>query len=273
MELLLTAARPFDDGFRPLWPLWAQEATHRALCTLRLFEALSHADHGPTPAAGLHERRLALHLAEQIASLHTLDISRVLACSGPLREIARDLVALFGPAAGTITLHTDIAPVSLPAYKRRALALLGHELLSNALAHAFQGRATGRLSLRLALVSPATMRLDVADDGIGFRHGVPDPVTSIAGALTDLLEGELYYLHHGAPGTRAVATFPLTLRVASALPPTTSHDFTTNNSHPAAHPKYWPRSRRIRSTAHEPWGPAATCTRTASDPTPCGWNR
>ena len=40
IEVLLAAARPFDDGFLPLKPLWAQEAVHRAFSTLRLFEAI-----------------------------------------------------------------------------------------------------------------------------------------------------------------------------------------------------------------------------------------
>ena len=149
IEILLAAARPFDDGFAPLRPLWAQEAMHRATGVLRLFAALHRRDHSRSSPHALHERRLASHLAAELASLETGAALRVLPCSGPLRKVARDLVALFGPAIGQVVLDTDVVPLSLPAYRCRALVLLGSELVMNALLYAFHGRRMGHVSLRL----------------------------------------------------------------------------------------------------------------------------
>ena len=206
IEILLAAARPFADGFLPLRPFWVQEAAHRAMSTLRLFIALQRRDRGRPSPRNMFERRLALHLAAELAGLETTSLTRILPCSGPLRETARDLVALFGPSAGQIALDTDVTPLSLPAYRRRALVLLGHELVVTALTHGFEGRSTGRLTLRLQRLGAFRACLQLCDDGIGFTHGVPNPAVSVAGGLADLLEGEIRYF--SARGVTVELVFP-----------------------------------------------------------------
>lgn len=207
LAVLLAAARPFDDGFRPLRPLWVREATHRALGLLRLFTALRR--HEPLSYGSTGEQLLALHLASVLASLEAVDLTRIVPCSAVLREVTRDLVALFEPAVGRLALKTDVALLSLPAYKARALVSLSHELVTNALLHAFEGRTVGRISLRLRGMTDGHARLLVADDGIGFTCGRPDPATSIAGDLSGLLEGELHYCSSAGQGTTAELVFPV----------------------------------------------------------------
>lgn len=209
IEILLAAACLFDDGFQALRPLWAQEASHRALSTLRLFAELQRSDCGNRSLRGKFERRLALHLSAELASLETTDITRVLPCSRPLRETARDLVALFSPAIGDVEIDTHVTPLSLPAYRRRALVLLGNELIANALTHAFDGRTIGHLSLRLDRVSATHARLLVCDDGVGFSHARPDPAASVAGGLADLLQGEIRYLDPMGGGMAVQLVFPV----------------------------------------------------------------
>lgn len=207
LAVLLAAARPFDDRFHTLRPLWVREATHRALGVLELFAALRR--RAPASRDGAGEQRLALHLASVLASLETIHLRRIVPCSGALREVARDLVALFEPAVGTVVLETDVALLGLAAYQRRALVLLGHELVTNALLHAFEGRDHGRISLRLERVGVGFARLLVADDGIGFVCGRPRRATSIAGDLADLLEGEIQYCSSAGQGTSAELIFSL----------------------------------------------------------------
>jgi two-component sensor histidine kinase len=209
IEILLGATRLFDDRFQALQPLWAQEATHRALSTLRLFARLQRSDCGYRSLRGGFERRLALHLSAELASLETTDITRVLPCSRPLRETARDLVALFGPAIGQVDINTHVTPLSLPAYRRRALVLLGNELVANSLTHAFDGRNIGHLSLRLDRVSATHARLLVCDDGVGFSQAHPNPAASVAGGLADLLQGEIRYLNPMGGGMAVKLMFPI----------------------------------------------------------------
>lgn len=209
IDILLAAARPFDDGFKPLRPLWLQESMHRAIGILRLFSALHLRDRSRRSLRNIYERQLALHLAGELASLETVEVSRVLPCSGPLREIARDLVGLFGPAVGQVVLETDVMSLSLPAYRRRALVLLASDLVTNALTHAFHGRCTGRVLLRLQRSGGDHARLQVSDDGIGYAKSRPDSARNIAGALTDLLGGEIGYCDPPGWGATAEIVFPI----------------------------------------------------------------
>lgn len=209
IEILLAAARPFDDGFGPLRPLWAQEATHRALSMLRLLSAPHRRNRGRPSPPTIYERRLALHLAAELRALETVGTTGALPCSGPLREIARDLVALFGPAVGQVTLDTDVAAFGLPGYRRRALVLLASELVTNALTHAFHGRGEGRISLRLQRAGRDWVRLQVGDDGTGYARGRPAPGRSVTGALTDLLQGEIRYCDLAGWGSTAEVSVPI----------------------------------------------------------------
>jgi signal transduction histidine kinase len=207
LSILLTAAQPRDDGFPLLRPLWAREALHRALCILELFAALRC---GETATPSKTDRHcLALRLASVLTSLETVELTRIVPCSGALREVAHDLVALFEPAIGRVMLDIDVATVSLAAYRRRALVLLVHNLIANALLHAFEGREIGCISLRLERMNREQARLVVGDDGIGFVNGHSNPATSVAGSLSDLLEAEIEYSSPAGRGTQAAILFPL----------------------------------------------------------------
>jgi hypothetical protein len=206
--VLLAAARPFDDGFAPLRPLWAEEAMHRAYGTLRLFAALREHETGRPGPEAIRELRLAMHLASALASLNVTGPSPLRACSGALREVARDLVALFGPAIGHVSLETDVEPLSLCAYRRRALVLLGSELVTNALLHAFAGRVGGRILLRLGRHAGGLAILSCEDDGVGLTGERPDAARSVAGALADLLEGDIVHRDALGRGTIAEVVFP-----------------------------------------------------------------
>ena len=59
-------------------------------------------------------------------------------------------------------------PLFVPLATAVPLGLIVHELLINALTHAFPGRADGRITVRLARDDAAELLLSIADDGVGM---------------------------------------------------------------------------------------------------------
>ena len=207
--VLLAACLDQGLGRAVLRPLWAEEATHRAHMFVRLLAAggarSGTADR--TPLETGIELVLARELASLFRSLENADEMAILPSARILREVIRNLDALFGTAAGDISLYTDVASVALPAYKRRALVLAAVELVANALLHGFRGRTRGRIEVTLQLLGPARASFRVTDDGIGFTAHPPALHTGIAAALVDLLEGELAY-DRTRERTTAAIVFP-----------------------------------------------------------------
>ncbi len=198
-------------GCDALRPLWAEEAMHRAHNLLKLVFLLEQ--RRPQQAydffTGCIELNLAKELGNHYRSLAIGAERQVTACSSVLREVVGDLVALFGPTAGPIELHTDIQRVALPAYQRRALVLATSELVMNALLHAFKRRPEGRLTVELRLLSSQYARLSVSDDGIGCHSGPGDDPCGVAASLADLLGSMLIRRSNYPHGTIAEITFPL----------------------------------------------------------------
>jgi hypothetical protein len=212
LATLLDLAPGEAHGSSPtLRPLWAEEAMHRAHAFLKLAPLLEHRALDSTHIDLVH--RLELIVATDLAGhYHRLVASperEVLPCSGPLREIARDLVSLFGGAVGGVELGTDIERVGLPGYKRRALVLAASELILNALRHGFSGPAGGQLIVSLRLAKQRQGRLVVADDGMGCGLGAINVARGIAGGLADLLEGTLRYRAQSGVGVIAEIAFPI----------------------------------------------------------------
>jgi two-component sensor histidine kinase len=148
-----------------LRPLWANEAMHRAWSLTRLLLRLDdlrldERDSGGDPFLASLEHRIAEELARGYAALQIDADTAMRPCSRPLRDIAIDLVELFSPAASRIRLCTAIDHVVLSEFKRRALVLLGSELVTNALMHAFHGRTLGRISVTLQALSGGIRKTD-----------------------------------------------------------------------------------------------------------------
>jgi PAS domain S-box-containing protein len=83
-----------------------------------------------------------------------------------LRELAGELRDSYG-AESQVRLVFDLSPLRLGIDVAVPCSMIVHELVTNALRHAFpHGR--GEIAIRLSAPSPATGRLVVADDGVGF---------------------------------------------------------------------------------------------------------
>lgn len=208
--VLLASALPISSrGCAVLRPLWANEAMHRAFSLMRLLQARNRVVRSiseNTDATG-NDDAIACDLALRFRELEHGGERDAMSCAAVLRDVVMDLGALFGCPAN-ITVEAEIADVSLPAYKRRALVLAAAELVGNALLHAFRGCDAGRITVALALRGPRAACLRVADDGAGFKVAQPDYVRGVAGGLADLLEADLAY-ERAAGWTIAEIVFPI----------------------------------------------------------------
>jgi two-component sensor histidine kinase len=216
LGVLLDAARPSHCGGRAvLRPLWAEEAMHRA-CNMLVLVMQLHQMAGVRPEDNV-ALRLDRGVAGDLAALfRTLEIRKEgeeVPCSCVLRGVIRNLVALFASGAGPVVIRTDIEPLSLPAYKRRALVLAASELVINALRHGFAGGCGGLIQVTLRAFGTAHACLTVVDDGVGFHESRLSGQRGIASDLADLLEADLVYRRLGIAGTNAEIVFPTSQRI------------------------------------------------------------
>jgi hypothetical protein len=204
LAVLLPSAIPDgSSGCDVLRPLWAEEAMHRSYNFIRLALALQQRPR-LGPAGGLTcnaELCLATNLAALYRSLVACPERQVVPCSVVLREVVRDLVALFGPIVGDVELHLDIERIALAAFQRRALVLAASELVINALLHAFKGRRHGSVSVELHAIDTWRAGFRVSDNGIGCDDRRIDVGSGIAGGLASLLGSQLLYRSRNGRGT------------------------------------------------------------------------
>jgi two-component sensor histidine kinase len=81
----------------------------------------------------------------------------------------RDLAGTLIPPGKTadISIVFDLAPLLLPIDKAVPLGLIAHELLMNAMRHAFPGTRRGEIRVRVELHPKNQAMFSVADDGVG----------------------------------------------------------------------------------------------------------
>lgn len=181
---------------------------HRAYRLLQLLLRLRGRRQGDRSAWRV-EYALASQLAADFRSLSDAEADAMLPCSEVLRNVVRNLGSLFGPTAGDIDVKTGIERVMLAGYRRRALVLAASELLINALSHAFNGLASGRIEVLLQRMTGGCGCLRVSDDGIGYFEEPEATAGSIAARLAGVLEGRLIYRQGCARGTIAEIVFPV----------------------------------------------------------------
>jgi two-component sensor histidine kinase len=223
LGMLLAAANPgAGGGYAMLQPIWAEEAMHRALCSLRLVQGLGRRPRSERLCAIL-QRHLVADLTMNLQELTTTPDTATVQCSALLRDVVHALASVFGSQRRGATLTTTIERVVLPGYKRRALVLAAHELVANALLHGFRRRSVGRIDVTLRCHGNRTARLTVADDGEGFANGIPDAGRSIVGTLVALLDAEITYLSTPEWSTVAAITLPLRRSDQDGFSPAANH--------------------------------------------------
>jgi hypothetical protein len=211
LGILLAAGSAASCGGRPvLRPVWATEALQRSHNVARLIGCLEQRMPRGEARSPDFETRLGIRLAATFDSLAITCDEEPRSCSEPLRAVVRDLVELFGSAAGSIAVTTRVDRLTLPAFQQRALVLMVNELVTNALLHAFQDRQLGRITLELSVLDHATACLTVRDDGdcVADRTRRCPARCSVLDYLADLLETELVYRSSVGSGVIADVEIP-----------------------------------------------------------------
>jgi two-component sensor histidine kinase len=175
-----------DQGCEVLRPLWSEEAMHRAYGFVRLIDARNRR------RVSMDEAAAARDLAARFRDLEAGDEREIQPTAAVLRNVISGFGGLFGDPANVI-LKTKVEPVSLPAYKRRALVAAAAELVTNSLLHAFNGHGAGMIDVGLTVRSPELACLQVADNGTGFTDGAPNLTCGVAAGFAGLLEADLTY--------------------------------------------------------------------------------
>jgi two-component sensor histidine kinase len=160
--------------------------------------------HGFAAAA---ELPLARDLALVLTAASYTAADAPVSCVHSVRAVVLNIVELFGPSVGDVQIRTDIEAVTLPAFKARALLLLAHHLVVNALRHGLRAAQGGQISVTLRRVRGTAASLVVADTGSGVFDKRPGP-PRLTWDLASLLEVEpTFYAGYGG-GLTIKVEFP-----------------------------------------------------------------
>ena len=124
-----------------------------------------------------------------------------------LRSMTEELVR--STAHEGLACSVDVEKVFLGVDAAIPCGLLAHELLSNALRHAFVGRETGKVEVTLRRTSEHQVELAVRDNGIGFPGDFRTMTSmgmTLVNSLTAQIDGNVAMESHG--GTRFTITLP-----------------------------------------------------------------
>lgn len=190
------------------------EVDHRVKNNLQVISSLMLLKARRTPEGDARDALQAM--ADRIGALSTAH--RMLYSEGDVsrfdfREFTADLIADL--AAGLdeerTRIETEVDSLALSAAMAAPLALLIHELATNALRHAFPEARRGRVAIE-ARRCAAGMRLVIQDDGVGMASAPANPAgfgRTLVEMVVRQLRGNLEWSDAG-PGTRIVITIPLT---------------------------------------------------------------
>ncbi len=167
-----------------------------------------------TPDEALEAFKASRDRIKTMAAVHdAIYASKDFACvdlAGYIESLGLRLLGSFG-AGDRVTLATRADEILLSVNESVPLALILHELITNALRHAFPGERRGRIDIRVSLLPNARRELTVADDGVGIaeEHRNP-PRASLGLTIVDLLvkqlDGSLEIARE--EGTRVTVQFP-----------------------------------------------------------------
>jgi two-component sensor histidine kinase len=192
-----------------------QEIHHRVKNNLQIIISLlniqiSNAD-DPTVIATLDDARSRINaLALVHKSLYEAEDLRSIPIKPFLEELMMQLSSALGASGSGVQVDLDVEPLALTTVGAVPLALFATECTTNAFKHAFDGRSSGRVRVRLKRANGAA-RLDVEDDGVGWKLGTPDR-HGVGGSLMDAFARQLGgSMETGASelgGARVSLTFP-----------------------------------------------------------------
>ncbi|WP_244031235.1 histidine kinase dimerization/phosphoacceptor domain -containing protein [Methylobacterium sp. J-090] len=199
------------------------EVDHRVKNNLQVISSLMLLKARRTPEG---EARAALNgMAERIGALST--VHRMLYSAGDvtrfnLQEFADDFLAdlVAGLDGERTAVSAAIDPMAVSAAMAAPLALMLHELATNAVRHAFPDNRAGRVSIT-ARRRDGALHMLIEDDGVGLSATVPNPAgfgRSLVEMVVRQLRGTIAW-SETAPGTRVEINVPLdAVSLSEAVP-------------------------------------------------------
>jgi PAS domain S-box-containing protein len=201
------------------------EVDHRVKNNLQVISSLMLLKARRTPEG---EARDALNgMAERISALST--VHRMLYSAGDVtrfnfREFADEFVGdlVAGIDGDRTVVNASIDSMAVSAAMAAPLALMLHELATNAVRHAFPNDRAGRIGITAQRRDDA-LHMTIEDDGIGLSAGSPNPAgfgRSLVEMVVRQLRGTIAWSETN-PGTRVEIRVPLdavSLRDATADP-------------------------------------------------------
>lgn len=106
-------------------------------------------------------------------SLYEVEDLRLVSLPPFFQELARQLSAAAGAGETNISVETEIEEIRLAPDHAVPLALFVTEAGMNAFKHAFQGRARGTITVKLARIGDGEIRVSIEDDGVGAAQDAP----------------------------------------------------------------------------------------------------
>lgn len=152
--------------------LLLRETNHRCSNDLQLVASLLGLQ---SRRAASEEARIALSdAAERIAVLAraraAITQQRTPDLEAALRQVCEALQLHAEPRAILISLRVDQAPGGISAEGVTALALVVNELITNAIKHAFQEGASGRITVTIGRSAGGDVTVIVDDDGLPYPN-------------------------------------------------------------------------------------------------------
>lgn len=187
-----------------------QAVDHRVKNHLQVISSLMLLKARRTPQG---ETRAALEImAERIGALsivHRLLQSDIESAQFDLRDLVEELLSDMkaGLPDERVLVESDVATMALPAATATPLALMIHELIANAVRHAFPGDRTGRVGVIIRR-SESGLRVEISDDGIGMEADANGFGHSLVEMVGRQLRGSIHRAG-GDPGTRIAIDVPL----------------------------------------------------------------
>jgi PAS domain S-box-containing protein len=129
-----------------------------------------------------------------------------------LSRIASAISHLDGRAG--VRVNVDVVPILMETNKAARIGLIVSEILTNCMQHAFTGRETGLVELRVSQLDRGGLRITISDDGVGLPDDLDWPSEGSLGAriVTGLCKGVNSKLEvvRGATGTVFIFDVPQT---------------------------------------------------------------
>ncbi len=190
-------------------PIWTTEINRRALNLLQLLLPMQQAQ--PSRHRLAYDFAVAHELTKHLMNAYRLldfhDRDRTLRCEDAIRHIVAGLVDLFRSAGGMVELAMQVRSLSLPARKRRALALLIGEIVLSSLLHGAKRTVPTRLTLSSFREAGLGGSIDV-ETSVPLSYSFACPGYAMICALSGILEAEMSYGETGTGGTRIKIRIP-----------------------------------------------------------------